>query len=212
MSRAVLFCNGEIGDLGYHQALLKEDDFIIAVDGGGCFCHAMDLKPQIAIGDFDSLPPALAAYFEAQETKLIPFPADKNYIDLVLGIEEARKRGFEDVLILGALGGRRADMHMGNILCLSAYDERVVVKNEFSEIRYLREGFSFAIQGEIGDYVSLLPLSDVVETGLSRNLKYQLNGLIFQRGETRSLSNELTAEEGELLLARGNAIIIIQKG
>ncbi|HMM05589.1 MAG TPA: thiamine diphosphokinase [Clostridiales bacterium] len=215
MSRAVLFCNGEIGDLGYHQALLKEDDFIIAVDGGGCFCHAMDLKPQIAIGDFDSLPPALAAYFEAQETKLIPFPADKNYIDLVLAIEEARKRGFDDILILGALGGKRADMHMGNILCLSAYDkkgEKIVIKNEFSEISFLREGFPFAFQGEIGNYVSLIPLSDVVETGLSRNLKYQLKGLVFQRGETRSISNELTATEGELLLVRGNAIIIIQKG
>lgn len=212
MGRAVLFCNGEIGDLSYHQSLLKNDDFIIAVDGGGCFCHAMDITPQIAIGDFDSLPPALAAYFEARETQLIPFPADKNYIDLVLGIEEARKRGYDDILILGALGGKRADMHMGNILCLSAYDEKVVVKNEFSEIRYLREGFSFAFHGQIGDYVSLIPLSDVVETGVSRNLKYQLKGLVFQRGETRSISNELTAKEGELLLARGNAIIIIQKG
>lgn len=215
MARAVLFCNGEIGDLTYHRSLLKNDDFIIAVDGGGCFCHALDVKPQIAIGDFDSLSPALAAYFEARETQLIPFPADKNYIDLVLGIEEAKKRGFDDILILGALGGKRADMHMGNILCLSAYDkneEKIVIKNEFSEIRFLGEGLPLAFQGEIGDYVSLLPLSDVVETGMSRNLKYQLKGLVFQRGETRSLSNELTAAEGELVLTRGNAIIIIQKG
>lgn len=212
MNRAVLFCNGEIRDLDYHRALLKENDFIIAVDGGGTFCHAMNLRPHIAIGDFDSLPPKLVSYFKAQNTEIIPFPVDKNYIDLVLGIEEAKKRGFDDILILGALGGRRADMHVGNILCLSAYDEKIVVKNEFSEIRYLREGLSFVFKGEIGDYVSLLPLTDSIETGVSRNLKYQLKGLIFQRGETRSISNELTDKEAELVLMRGNAIIIIQKG
>lgn len=212
MSRAVLFCNGEIGDFDFHKTLLRPDDFIIAVDGGGCFCHTLDLKPNIAIGDFDSLPAALKAYFEERETEIIPFPADKNYIDLILAIEEARKRGFDDILILGALGGKRADMNIGNILCLSDFDERIVMKNEFSEICFLKEGLSLFLKGETGDYVSLIPLSDVVKTGESRNLKYQLSGLVFQRGETRSISNELTSEEAEIVLLQGNAIIIIQKG
>jgi thiamine pyrophosphokinase len=212
MRRAVLFCNGEICDLDFHRSLLTPDDFIIAVDGGGRFCHALDIKPHIAIGDFDSLAADLKLYFEKMETEIIPFPADKNYIDLILGIEEARERGFDDILILGALGGKRADMHVGNVLSLCGYDEKIIIKNEFSEICFLREGLSLTINGEIGDYVSLIPLSDVVKTGESCNLKYQLERLVFQRGDTRGISNELTANEGKIVLRQGNAIIIIQKG
>lgn len=211
MSRAVLFCNGEISDVKYHKSLLRDDDFIIAVDGGGRYCKALDIIPAVALGDFDSLAAEIKTYFFKQNVEMIPFPTDKDYIDMVLGIEEAKNRGYEDILILGAFGGKRADMYMANLLALAAYDEHIVLKNEWSEVRFLRENRELILSGEIGDYVSLIPLSDRVTTGKSSGLKYQLETLVFQRGETRSVSNELISETASFKIVGGNALVVTQK-
>ena len=159
MSRAVLFCNGEIQDLDFHRALLKADDYIIAVDGGGNYCYQLGILPSLAIGDFDSLDKTVKCNFINKNVELVPFPSDKDYIDMVLGIEEAKNRGFHNILILGALGGKRADMFLGNALALSMYNENIVMQNEYSTIRYLRENNEMNIFGAKGDYVSLIPLS-----------------------------------------------------
>ena len=211
MSRAVLFCNGEIRDDGYHLALLNDNDFIIAVDGGGNHCFRMGINPHICIGDFDSMDPTVIKYYKEHNIECIPFPADKDYIDMILGIEEAKKRGFDEVLLLGAMGGKRSDMFLGNALALSSYDENVIMKNEFTEIRFLKEGRLCKFRGHGGDYFSVIPLSDIVETGKSVGLKYQLENLTFRRGETRSISNEFSSDSCEMVINRGEALVIVQK-
>lgn len=210
MARAVLFCNGEIRDIGYHKALIRDDDYIIAVDGGGRYCVKMNLLPSVAIGDFDSLPEDIKKYFTEKNVETVDFPADKDYIDMVLGIEEARKRGFEDILILGAFGGKRVDMFMGNLLALAGYDECIVMKNEENEVRFLQGGKKLDFYGRIGHYVSILPLSDTVAAAESTGLKYPLEGLVFHRGETRSISNEFVKETASVSLKEGTALVVIQ--
>lgn len=211
MSRAVLFCNGEIRDIEYHKNLLRKDDFIIAVDGGGYYCHRMGIRPSVAIGDFDSLDRSVKEYFEKKGVEIVLFPVDKDFIDMILGIEEARKRGFDDILILGALGGKRADMFLGNAMALSRYDENIVMENEYSRIFFINEGAERDIEGVTGDYVSLIPMSDTLKTGRSDGLKYQLDQLVFHRGETRSISNEFLNSSAVIRVLEGNSLVIIQK-
>lgn len=211
MSRAVLFCNGEIRDIEYHKGLLKKEDFIIAVDGGGNYCYQMGITPSVAIGDFDSLGGKVKDSFQNHDTEIVPFPSDKDYIDMVLGIEEARNRGFDDILILGAFGGKRADMFLGNALALAAFDEKVVMENEWSRICFLKEGQHLIVNGNVGDYVSLIPLSDVMVTGISDGLKYQLDRLVFKRGETRGISNEFLSGSAVIRIEKGETLVIVQK-
>ena len=128
---------------------------------------------------------------------------------MVLGIEEARKRGYKDILILGAFGGGRADMFIGNLLALANYDENIVMKDEENEARFLAEGKRLEIQGSIGSYISILPLSDTVETDESDGLKYPLGDLVFHRGETRSISNELTKESASVGIRKGSALVMM---
>lgn len=210
MSRAVLFCNGEIKDLGFHKSLLREDDFIIAVDGGGNYCHQLGILPSVAIGDFDSIDQSIKNVFDKENVEIVPFPMDKDYIDMILGIEEAIDRGFSDILILGAMGGKRADMFLGNAIALSLFDKNIVMQNEYCSIRYLGEGHKIDIYGSPGDYVSLIPLSDTLKTGISDGLKYQLNNLTFRRGETRSISNEFLKDSAKIRIEKGEALIIVQ--
>lgn len=211
MSRAVLFCNGELENEKFHQELIREDDFIIAVDGGGRFCEKLGLLPSIAIGDFDSIDEASASYFRNCKVEMIPFPADKDFIDLELGIEEARHRGYRDILILGAFGGKRSDMFLGNLLLLAKYDEHIRMKNAYTEAFCLNSDISVTVHAEVGDYLTVIPLCEELITGQSCGLKYPLENLSFHFGETRGISNEFRESRASLTVKKGKALILIQK-
>lgn len=209
--RAVLFCNGEIKNIAFHGGLLREDDYCIAVDGGGRYCQALNIMPDLVLGDFDSLPSDIQRRFRENNVESLVFPKDKDYIDLALGIEAAIHRGYEDILIFGALGGKRIDMEIGNLLLLTQYRENIVIADEFREITCVRQGKSITVQGKKGDYLSLIPLCPSVKTGKSEGLLYQLKDLEFSLGETRSISNEITENEAVLSLEEGTALLICQK-
>ena len=83
------------------------------------------------------------------------------------------------------------------------------MKDEENEARFLAEEKRLEIQGSIGSYVSILPLSDTVETDESDGLKYPLGDLVFHRGETRSISNELTKESASVGIRKGSALVMM---
>ena len=208
-----MFCNGEIRDLAFHGKLIKDDDLLIAVDGGGKYLFDLDLVPDIAIGDFDSIPSEILKVYQKRGTECISFPSDKDYIDMVLAIEEARNRGCDRIMILGAFGGKRVDMFMANLTAIACFadDCEIVMKNEFSEARVLSAGGRLEISGEVGDYLSLIPISEEVEAKDSFGLKYPLKDLVFHFGETRGVSNELTEKKASLSIRSGKAVVILQK-
>ncbi|HNE69610.1 MAG TPA: hypothetical protein PLE39_14590, partial [Anaerolineales bacterium] len=54
--RIIIFANGELPNKEKARALLREDDFIIAADGGTRHAIELGRTPNIIIGDLDSLP------------------------------------------------------------------------------------------------------------------------------------------------------------
>ncbi|MEG0873885.1 MAG: thiamine diphosphokinase [Clostridiales bacterium] len=210
LKRAVLFCNGELNNKDFHIALLKKDDFIIAVDGGGNHCQNLGIKPNLALGDFDSLALNTLNFYRENQVETLTYPCDKDYIDLALGIEEAIKRNYEEIIILGALGGKRRDMELGNILLLSKYEKDITIINENTSIKMMYPQKKLVINNEKNKYFSLIPLSKKVVTGESHGLKYQLLDLEFTFGETRSISNEILADECQVVLKSGEALGICQ--
>ena len=57
MERAVIFANGELKFSPEQCHEIRKDDFIIAADGGALHCRKLGIKPNVVIGDFDSLNP-----------------------------------------------------------------------------------------------------------------------------------------------------------
>lgn len=211
MKSAVLFCNGEIHDYHLHCSYFGTNDMIIAVDGGIKHCMQLDIKPDIVIGDFDSIDDDGNKYLESLDCKRIEYPTDKDYIDLALAIEEAIKCGCDRVLILGALGGKRIDMEIANIMLLSRYSVNIVIKNEFSDIICLNGYSKYKLMDSEGLTLSIIPLSDQVEFGFSEGLKYPLNSIKLNLGESRGVSNFVTSNHALLSITSGKALIILQK-
>jgi len=86
---------------------------VIAADGGMRHARALDVEPEIWVGDFDSTSEELRGNWPHVER--IPFPAEKNETDGEIAVEEALTRGARSILLAGALGGARSDhalLHM----------------------------------------------------------------------------------------------------
>ncbi len=214
MGRTVLFANGGIADYAWHRSRLRGDDVIIAVDGGGRHCLALGLRPDLAIGDFDSLPENVASFYRERQVPCRRFPADKDATDLALALEAALERGAKEILVFGALGGPRLDMELGNVLALLPFAGKgdISLAAEGAVFRVVCGGEEVAVAGEPGDYVSLFAIGAPFITGKSQNLKYQLENLSFAVGETRGISNELTAPSASFLFWRERGFSFIKSG
>ena len=70
-------------------------DLILAADGGYRYCQAAGLRPDLLLGDLDSLetPP--------QALPVQTFPAEKDDTDTMLAVKEAIRRGYQEILMVG---------------------------------------------------------------------------------------------------------------
>ena len=113
--RCVLVCNGEFSPNDFS---VSGQDFVIVVDGG--YAYIKDLcRIDLAVGDFDSL-----GYIPEGIATLRHDPI-KDYTDTYLAFEEAYKRGYDDFVVYGALGGR-LDHTLANLQCAYAFAQKGV--------------------------------------------------------------------------------------
>ena len=211
MSRIIIFANGELPDLEKARALLREDDFIIAADGGTRHALALGRTPNIIIGDLDSL----SANFETSkfDNEIILFPKDKNETDLELAIQHAITLNPEQVIILAALGGR-LDQTLGNIALISdpfilhPLREAFILRLDdgIEEVFFCRE--QVQVNGASGDILSLIPWQGEVTGIVTTGLKWTLQNEILYPQKTRGISNEMLNDTATIQIKSGLLLIV----
>ena len=78
----------------------KENDLLIAADGGLDHLTRQGLTPHLIVGDFDSLGRVPAG------DNIIRHPVEKDDTDTLLAIKTGLARGYQTFLLYGCLGGR----------------------------------------------------------------------------------------------------------
>ena len=191
LQRIIIFANGELPDLNQARRLLREDDYIICADGGIRHALALEARPNLIIGDMDSAERAQLQNLKDADVPIALFSHDKNETDLELAISHAIDLKPEQIVIIGALGGR-LDHTLGNIGLLS--DSR----HSSLDMRLddgIEEIFIFRAQvqmyGSSGDLVSLIPWQGPVTEVQTENLKWPLKSETLYPDKTRGISNEL---------------------
>ena len=114
---------------------LRPDDFIIACDAGYRNCVPLGCKPDIILGDFDTAPCP-----EKQDDDIIVLPHVKDDTDTEYAAKLASEKGFDEVLLLGGLGGRRVEHTLANLctgLGLERRGVRTTLLDERSRITYV---------------------------------------------------------------------------
>lgn len=202
--RAIIFVNGDLPNPDAARKLLRDEDYIVAADGGTRHALKLGLLPSVIIGDLDSLGSVnLPASIET-----LQFPVDKDETDLELALLYAREHGFDEILLIGALGGR-IDQTLGNLSLLSdpAWDGvDVRIDDGAEEVFFARK--QAQIQGRIGEVVSLIPWRGDVRIARTEGLRWSLRNEILFAHQTRGISNELTAENAHVEIEDGLLLII----
>ena len=208
MSRVIIFANGEIPDLKKARALLQPDDYIICADGGSRHALALNLKPDLVIGDMDSIQKSHWQRLKKSGISIELFPRDKNETDLELAVHRAIDMRPEQIVIIAALGGR-LDQTLGNISLLA--DTRLSSSNirlddGVEEIILCRD--QAQIRGRSGDIVSLIPWQGIVTGVQTKDLKWPLTDETLYPDKTRGISNEMTGETASVSIRSGSLLIV----
>ncbi|MDB4893783.1 MAG: thiamine pyrophosphokinae [Firmicutes bacterium] len=207
--RAVVFCAGMVEDYVRIRSFLGAPDLVICADGGIRHAFALGLRPALVLGDFDSAGQALAAEMESQGIPVQRVPVEKDQTDSQLALEEAIRRGADEILLVGATGGR-LDHTVANLLLLPGLPASTTVSivDSHNLVRLLRPGGRLTVPALPGSYLSLLPLSPEVKGVVAEGVKWPLDGVTLRWGESLGVSNQILADEAFLAIREGYLLVI----
>jgi len=208
LQRIIIFANGDLPNLDKARLLLKEDDYIICADGGTRHALALDIQPNLIIGDMDSADKEQLQKLKEDDVSIELFTHDKNETDLELAIHRAIELKPQQLIIIAALGGR-LDQTLGNITLLSdvrlsTFDVRL--DDGVEEIFVCRD--QAEVQGRSGDLVSLIPWQGAVSDVQTGNLKWPLKSETLYPDKTRGISNEMLGETASISIGSGLLLIV----
>lgn len=196
--RCVIFCAGGFG--GLHEPL-KEEDLIIAADGGVRHTQALGIRPDIVLGDFDSLGYAP----EGAER----YPVEKDDTDALLAAKRGLGLGCREFLFYASLDGPRLDHTLANLQTLrylADHGAKGRLMGLRQQVTLLRNGTFSLPAREKGD-ISLFAFGGEARGVTVKGLKYELeNGDLspsFPLGVSNSFigkSAEINVEDGDILI------------
>jgi thiamine pyrophosphokinase len=191
-----------------------ERPLIVAADGGAARCLAAGVRPDIVVGDLDSLDSSGRAGLDELGVELRVAKADKDESDMELSLLTALEAGVTRITVLGALGIERPEHGIANLLLLA--DSRldgldvslVGPGSRLARIGSLDGPGEMVVTGSAGDFVSLLPLGATVDGVSSVGLRFPLHGETLPLGPSRGLSNELLGSAATVRTRRGCLLVV----
>ena len=205
----VIFAGGTVRPGKAFFAAIGSADMSIAADSGAAAALQYDCTPRIVVGDFDSLDGMLLEDLGKRGSEIRRAAVEKNETDTELAMQIAIEEGATRITLLGAIGGERFDHMMANILLLAGFEGvPITLVDGPSMCWLLRSPGRTTINGQVGDLVSLLPLTSDASGIYTRGLYYPLKGETLFFGKPRGMSNVLIEEHAEVSVENGMLLVI----
>lgn len=193
------------GDFDGFFEKLDDNDLIIAADRGYSHCLEYGINPDLIIGDFDSAD-------KPDLSNVIKLNPVKDETDTKSAVLEAVDKGFKDITIYGALGGRISHS-LANIRLALEFKKKginVEIKSKSMRLVIVEDEFSYQMSKEDDFYVSIFALSDEIR-GLSiKGLYYQLDDYQMSIDDSLGVSNETCGKDFTISLDSGYILIVFE--
>ena len=203
MRRCVIFAGAAVNDYAYLKSILLADDYIICCDSGLRHAEALEITPNLIVGDFDSHPKPKCA------VETIVLPCEKDDTDTFFAVKEAVKRGFDEFLLLGVIGGR-LDHTLGNISALVYLDslgKTASADDDYANFEIISRKSAYV--EDSFPYFSIVNIGDSAQGIIIKNAKYPLNGGEMTWEYPYGISNEvLKGKTAEISLSEGRLLLI----
>ena len=208
MGKVLVFANGVIEDGEWLRLYLAEATAVIAADGGGKHLAALGVRPDVVVGDMDSLGRDIWAAWEREGTRIVAYSAEKDETDLELALLYAVEQYSDDIKVIGALGGR-LDQMLANIFLLAhpAFVGRRLTLVEPNQRAWLVQGRTEVV-GRKGDRVSLIPLDGDVKVERTAGLKWSLENEWLRFGPARGISNVMLGQTAVIEVEEGMLLCV----
>jgi thiamine pyrophosphokinase len=190
---------------------------VVAADGGLAKARALGLRPDVLVGDLDSVVPALLAAAEADGIRIRRARAHKDESDTELALLEAIARGATRITVLGAFGGPRLDHALANLWLLAhpaLAVTAVVLLDGGSRVLLVQapgpDGgpVTRTLPGPDGATITLLPFGGDVAGITTRGLAYPLRDEPLTVGPSRGLSNVRESVDAAVTVRSGRLLVV----
>lgn len=199
----------------YRRAIVnkREGRLIIAADGGLMLFASLGLKPDLIVGDFDSVDPTVLQKYN--EIEMIRYPERKDATDGELAIRAALERGCDDIELYGAIDTRYETDHLlANLLLLKLArglmkgpaTARSVRAVDHRQHIYLVENEKLQLAGKSGDFVSIIPLNEKITVSII-GVEWELEKREVTMGSTWTLRNRFASSSADIAIA-GTALVV----
>lgn len=203
LMRVAIVANGEF-DFQLADEV-RSADLVIAADAGLAYLHQLNIRPDIIVGDFDSMPEGLLDLYPT--TLIKRFQADKDLSDLELALECAWEYAPKQVYLYGAMG-LRVDHQLYNLMLLGRYPKQVKIITGKEEI------FAIDVREERdcipGQTVSFIPIYGKVTGVTTRGLRWELDSADLDLSFL-SLSNRTLSDRFEVEVKNGLLLCCLSK-
>lgn len=206
-SKYIILAGADINDYEWLGQQVNRGDTVICADSGARHAKALDIIPDIIIGDFDSIAPDLLGFYGDQCAVI--HDEDQNKTDLMKALDQTSHAS--PVEIYGAIG-QRADHDFSNYLILKELEksDHITLKSKGETRRVVNS--SITLNGEVGDKIGIFPLSPI------KNMVF--NGLKFgshvlphaHEFGWNGACNELTQKSATISFDSGTLLITHSKG
>lgn len=203
MKRCVIVGGADIENYDAVCQKIRNDDYFIYCDCGLRHMEKLGVAPNLIVGDFDSHEnPNLSV-------ETIVLPCEKDDTDTFFAAKEAVKRGFDEFILIGTVGGR-LDHTLGNVsvlLYLFSLGKNAEMIDDFSEMQIVGDKTVFVDSSY--SYFSLLNITGEAEGITERNVKFPLENAKITCEYQYGISNEvLPGKTAEISVGKGKALLI----
>jgi thiamine pyrophosphokinase len=181
-------------------------DFVIAADGGAGRCLDLGIKPDLIVGNTDSV--EAVAESEIAGIEKVLFPREKDRTNTEYAIDEAFDRHCSQITILGGTGGR-IDHAMENMALLARYAGKVALVTRHGLLVGLGPLHECRLSGSTGALVSIVAWGENARVR-SKGLKYPFDGERIEAG-SRGISNEISEGASSIYVITGTILLFVEK-
>lgn len=209
MDREIEFECALVGAASFDAAHFSRETFgcTVAVDGGYASLERVGIKPDFALGDFDSLG------YVPDGVAVERHPTMKDDSDTALALDWARLKGYRRVAVYGALGGR-IDHTLATCQALVGASKRAMQAVAVGEgsvmVPLSSRGFNvLELPAFERGVLSVFSMGDCARGVTESGLKYEVEDIDLSNDVTLGLSNEFVGKPARIRVGSGELMVIL---
>jgi thiamine pyrophosphokinase len=206
--KAVVLAGGDLKVRPNILELVQAANFIVAADSGLHHAVTLKVKPDVIVGDFDSVYPEVLQQFPDVPKK--SYSRHKDLLDLEIALGAVLEQGASSIHVLGAVGGR-FDQSLAALFIAARFkrEEIDISLHGQQDIYFLLGPESQRYMLPVGQRFSLLSLDDVATLSV-QNAVYPLTEFVLEYGVGLGVSNEVKASPLTVSVHEGLVVLVLE--